>query len=80
MNSIAQIIDEINKDTEHKKLLCLSQSQVAKVLGVSSSTLENWRKDSLGPNFIKVKSGKKGRILYSKIDIANWISNTVKTA
>jgi len=78
-NSIAQIIDEINKDAECNKLLCLNQSQVAKMLGVSSSTLENWRKEGLGPEFKKVNHMKKGRILYPKLNLARWISQTIET-
>lgn len=65
---------------EYKGLLCLNQKQTAEVIGVSSSTLDNWRKIGLGPSFKKIESGKKGRVLYPKIAIIEWLANTIKTA
>ena len=65
---------------EYKGLLCLNQKQTAEIIGVSSSTLDNWRKIGLGPSFKKIESGKKGRVLYPKIAIIEWLANTIKTA
>ncbi|MDN5047579.1 DNA-binding protein [Aliarcobacter butzleri] len=65
---------------EYKGLLCLNQKQTAEIIGVSSSTLDNWRKIGLGPDYKKIDSGKKGRVLYPKNAIIEWLSNTVKTA
>lgn len=82
MSSITQIIEEINKiDEKYKKLIALNQKQAAEAIGVSSSTLESWRKEGLGPSYIKMNRGKRGRVLYSKVAIAEWIANhAVKTA
>jgi len=80
MNSITQIIEEINKtNPKFKQLIALNQKQTADIIGVSSSTLEAWRKEGIGPEYKKVNRGK-GRILYGKISLAEWLSQTVKTA
>lgn len=79
---INAIIDQINQiDPKFKKLIALNQKQTADTIGVSSSTLEGWRKNSLGPNYIKVNAGKRGRVIYPKTAIAEWLlSHSVKTA
>lgn len=69
-----------NARPELKGCVCLNQKQTAEIIGVSSSTLDNWRKIGLGPAFKKINSGKKGRVLYPKNAIIEWLSNTVKTA
>ena len=74
-------LDQINEiNPKFKNLICLNQKQTAEILGVSSSTLENWRKESVGPQYKKIDNGKKGRILYPKNSIIEWLSQTVKTA
>ena len=79
MESLTQIIEEINKiDNRFKRLLVLNQKQTAEVLGVSNSTLEGWRKNSLGPEYIKAGPGKS-RVLYPKQKIAEYLANTIKT-
>ncbi|MBL1242805.1 MAG: helix-turn-helix domain-containing protein [Sulfurimonas sp.] len=81
MNSITQILEDINKISEKfKTIIVLNQKQTADVIGVSSSTLENWRKEGIGPEYKKINNGKRGRILYPKVAIAEWLSDTVKTA
>lgn len=81
MNDFTQTIEEINKiSLKHKKLIAFNQSQTAEILGVSSSTLENWRKEGIGIEYIKASSGKRGRILYPKIKIAEYLSKTIKVA
>lgn len=80
---INQIIEQINAiDPKFKKLITLNQSQTASAIGVSPSTLELWRRNSVGPNYLKmgIKS-KKGRVLYTKQAIAEWLSShAVQTA
>ncbi|MBS4069080.1 MAG: DNA-binding protein [Sulfurimonas sp.] len=78
------IINEINNlDPKYKKLIALNQKQTADAIGVSSSTMESWRRESVGPEYKKMDMGKKGRVLYSKIAVAAWMVNgsgTIKTA
>ncbi|APW64420.1 hypothetical protein LPB137_00525 [Poseidonibacter parvus] len=66
-------------DPSFKTLVCLNQKQTAQILGVSSSSLENWRSAGIGPSYKKINSGKRGRILYTKSSIVEFLNNTVKT-
>ena len=75
----AKILEQINSNPTFSKLITLNQTQVAEIIGVSSTTLINLRRDGLGPSYIKIERGKRGRILYPKIEIAEWLSRTIKT-
>lgn len=68
-------IDDIN-EAGHKKKLMICSSDLAKLLGVSPSTIEKWRREAIGPGYKIVG----GRIMYPKREIAIWMSETVKTA
>ena len=77
--NVAKILEEINNNPSFKKLICFNTRQASIAIGVSSSTLIVWRHEGLGPEYIKIERGKKGRILYPKIAIAQWLSRTIKT-
>lgn len=79
METINQIIAQIN-EMGYKNNITLNEASTAKIIGVSSSTLSNWRKEGLGPNFKKIDNGKKGKVIYTKQAIAEWLSQTVMTA
>lgn len=62
----------------------LNTSEVASVLGVSSSTVDSWRKQGIGIGYMK-PNGKlendKSRVLYPTIEVAKWmIKNSINTA
>ena len=77
MNSIAEEIKRIDElNPKYKKKLGLKQKEVAELLGVSPSTLEARRKDGTGIEYIVMG----GRIIYTKIKIAEFLANTIKTA
>lgn len=78
-DNAAKILEEINSNPAFKKLICLNQKQTAEAIGVSSTTLILWRRDGFGPSFVKVERGKRGRVLYPKTEIAEWLSRTIKT-
>lgn len=64
-----------------KKSIGLNQTQAAQIIGVSSPTLERWREQGVGPEYSKNQNGKKSRLIYPKIAIAEYIVSTlVKTA
>lgn len=65
---------------EIKGLLCLNQKQTAEIIGVSSSTLDNWRREGIGPSYKKIDNGKRGRVLYVKTELLEWLNKTIKTA
>lgn len=77
-NKIQLILNEINNDTELRKVVTLNQSQTARILGVSPGTLEKWRKEGIGIEYIKTSDSKKSRILYTKVAIAEYLSKTIK--
>ncbi|AXH12006.1 DNA-binding protein [Halarcobacter bivalviorum] len=59
---------------------CLNESFSAQVLGISASSLATYRKNGLGPEFIKIDNGKKGRVIYPKTALVEWLNKTTKTA
>lgn len=79
MDTINQILAQIN-EMGYKNKITLNEANTAKIIGVSSSTLSNWRKEGLGPNFKKIDNGKKGKVIYTKQAVAEWLSQTVLTA
>jgi predicted DNA-binding transcriptional regulator AlpA len=48
----------------------LRPEQVAELLGVTVSTLKNWRSQGKGPAFYRL-----GRIFYSRQDVYAWIAS-----
>ena len=77
------IDEEIKKYMEQidnlgfSKILNLNSKQTASILGVSSSSIEAWRKQGIGIDYIEVG----GRILYPKLKIAEFqVNRKVKTA
>jgi hypothetical protein len=84
------IEDEIQKYQKEIKALGLTKGlnlntkQLSIVLGISPSTAELWRKNSLGVEYIAVPClGKKkmARCLYPIKNVAKWmVLNQIKTA
>lgn len=75
------ILNEINKMELFSTKVALNQKECAGLIGVSSSTLEHWRKESnlKSPPFIKMGDEEtKGRVLYSKVGIAEWLLSNNK--
>ena len=52
----------------------LRESQVARRLGVSMPTLRSWRCRGIGPNFVKMGTGKKAPVRYSASDIELFVN------
>ncbi len=72
-------LDQILED-KYKHCACLNESTVAKIIGVSPSTLGNYRNQATGPKWFSVGKGKRPRIMYSKTSILEFINdNEVKT-
>ena len=69
-------IEQIDKLGFEKKLN-LNSKQTAQILGVSPSSIEAWRKQGIGVDYIEVG----GRILYPKLKIAEFQAmRKIKTA
>ncbi|BAK70970.1 helix-turn-helix domain-containing protein [Aliarcobacter butzleri] len=73
---IKQYMEQID-NLGFAKILNLNSKQTARILGVSPSSVETWRKQGIGVDYIEV--GK--RILYPKLKIAEFqAKRKVKTA
>ena len=73
---IKQYMEQIN-NLGFEKILNLNSKQTAGILGVSASTIEGWRKQGIGIEYLEVG----GRILYPKLKIAQFQANRkIKTA
>jgi len=73
--SIKSIIKQID-DIGFKNQINLKTADVSRVLAVSNSTLEKWRKEGIGIDYNQVG----GRIFYTKQAIAEWLIKTkIKT-
>ena len=73
---INQYMQQIN-NLGFEKILNLNSKQTAGILGVSASSIETWRKQGIGIDYIEVG----GRILYPKLKIAEFqVNRKVKTA
>lgn len=59
---------------EQRKQACLNQSQVSQLLGVSSSTLANWRAEGISLEYIKVGKGKS-RVMYLKTKLLEFLNS-----
>ncbi|MFW0693385.1 helix-turn-helix domain-containing protein [Aliarcobacter butzleri] len=66
---------------EQRKLAVLNQSQVASLLGLSNSTLANWRAEGISLEYLKVGKGKRNRVLYLKTKLVEFLnSNQIKVS
>ncbi len=75
-DDITTYLNQINA-MGFEKILNLNSKQTAQIIGVSASTIEAWRKQGIGIDFIEVG----GRILYPKLKIAEFQANRkTKTA
>lgn len=75
-DDITTYLNQIN-EMGFEKILNLNSKQTAQIIGVSASTIEAWRKQGIGIDFIEVG----GRILYPKLAIAQFQANRkTKTA
>lgn len=72
-----EIFGDINNLHEYRSKLTLNTSQTSRLIGTSVSTLEKWRREGVGIEYIKVS----GRIMYTKRAIAEFLANNeIKTA
>lgn len=75
-DDITTYLNQINQ-MGFEKILNLNSKQTAQIIGVSASTIEAWRKQGIGIEYIEVG----GRILYPKLKIAEFQANRkTKTA
>lgn len=66
-------VHEINP--KFKNQLCLNQNDTSKIFGVSAGTLDNWRKEGVGPEYLQHKKGS--RVMYPKQSIIDYINQNI---
>jgi hypothetical protein len=76
-------LEELNSmlPPEQKKQACLNQTQVASLLGLSPTTLSNWRSEGVALEYLKVGKGSKNRVMYLKTKVLEFLNGqNIKTA
>ena len=62
------------------KKLTLNKSELANEIGISESSINLNISKGLGPNYIKLGTSKNASVRFNIIDVAEYLSQTVKTA
>ena len=79
MNDQAQLIYNDLK-TRYKKST-LSKREMAHELGISYSTIDGYIAKGYGiPNYKKLGKAKNAKVVFNIIDVAKFLSETIKTA
>ncbi|UFH60478.1 helix-turn-helix transcriptional regulator [Sulfurovum mangrovi] len=59
----------------------LSKAEMAKELGISYSTIDSYISKGYGiPNYKKLGKSKNAKVVFNIIDVAEFLSQTIKTA
>lgn len=62
------------------KRAVISKSEMADELGISSSTLDLYISKGTGlPNYKKLGKAKNAKVVFNLIDVAEFLSQTIKT-
>ena len=68
------LVTKYGKTTITKKELCLE-------FGIGLSTLNQYMKDGIQiPNYKKIGTASNAKVLFNVIDVAEYLSETIKTA
>ena len=61
--------------------LLISKKQYSQIVNCSVSSVDNYIREGYGcPNYKKMGKAKNAKVLFSLIDVANYLAQTVKTA
>ena len=62
------------------KRVVLSRSEMAKELGINNSTLDLYIAKGTGlPNYRKLGKAKNAKVVFNLLDVADFLSQTIKT-
>lgn len=79
MNQQQELIYQ-DLQTRYKKST-LSKREMAHELGISYSTIDNYIAKSYGiPDYKKLGNAKNSKVVFNIIDVAEFLSQTIKTA
>jgi len=72
-----KIYDELRKKY---KRMTISKSEMSSELGISNSTLDLYIAKGIGlPNYKKLGTAKNAKVIFNLLDVADFLSNTIKT-
>ncbi|NCO00651.1 MAG: hypothetical protein GW906_02295 [Epsilonproteobacteria bacterium] len=76
------IQDKIYEELRKKyKRMTISKSEMSNELGISNSTLDLYVSKGIGlPNYKKLGTAKNAKVIFNLVDVAKFLSNTIKTA
>ena len=78
-NSTAEMIYQDLKSRYNKATL--TKKEYSNELGLSVSTIDLYMQKGLGiPNYKKLGTAKNAKVVFSIIDVAEYLSQTIKTA
>lgn len=55
--------------------ILLTTNELAAMLKIKPRTLEDWRLDGKGPNYIKLGKGPTARVLYRLEAVESWLTH-----
>ncbi|MFK2822529.1 helix-turn-helix transcriptional regulator [Arcobacter sp. YIC-80] len=59
----------------------LTKKELASELGMSVSSINNYIVKGVGiPEYIKVGTGKNGKVLFPVVNVVDYLSNTIKVS
>ena len=56
----------------------LSRQETASILGLATATLEAWASAGIGPEFIKLGTGRSARVRYPRSGIERFLASPAK--
>ncbi|CAA6603291.1 hypothetical protein MTBLM1_10311 [Rhodospirillaceae bacterium LM-1] len=62
-------------DSKSVRPLALNSSQASEILGISENTLAQWRFRRQGPNYRKLGTSRRSKVLYLQRDIDDWLAD-----
>lgn len=73
--------DKIYQELRKKyKRMTISKSEMSNELGISNSTLDSYLARGTGlPNYKKLGTAKNAKVIFNLLDVAEFLSNTIKT-
>jgi len=82
-----QALERLNAEAIYSELrgegysLLITKKQYSQIINCSVSSVDNYIREGYGcPNYKKMGKAKNAKVLFSLIDVANYLAQTVKTA
>lgn len=60
---------------EFEELKLISAPEAARLLSVSTNRLYEWRRDGVGPRYVKTSESQNSKILYPYKALLEWIKD-----